>query len=607
MNNYIVNQSTPQVFLERVAKNPEGVAMREKHLGIWTEISWNKYREHVEDLTLGLNLLGVKKGDKVCIHGENSQEWLFADLAIQSAGGVCVGIYPTNPAAEVLYIVEHSDTKIYFAQDQEQTDKVLQVKDKLPALEKIIVWNTRGLDNYEDPLLMSFKELEEMGRKHKGENPGLYNELVEAIEPDDESLMVYTSGTTGPPKGAVHTHRSFLTGAKSMAEFFEMDESDQFLSYLPLCHVAERIVSVYIPLFSGTVINFAESSATVQRDLTEISPTFVALMPRILEKMSATIKVKIDESTFLKRFVYKKLVAIGLFLADKKLNREPLPIWGPLFEWVAYWGLFRYLQDKLGLLRMRRSVCGGAAVSPELIRYFRAIGVPVTQVYGQTEGLIIFAPTPDDIKTDTVGRHPFNGVEWKLSEKDEILWRWAGNFKGYYKDEATTSKTVDKDGWLYSGDIGQIDEDGHLKIVDRIKNIIITSGGKNITPEYIENKIKSSPYIGDVIVIGEGRNYLTALIQVDFEVVSHWAEGQKIAFTTLRDLSQNKAVIDLVAEVVTQANSELAQVEQIKKFSLIDIELDHESGELTATMKIKRNVIETRFADQISTMYGKRR
>ncbi|MFH2132524.1 MAG: AMP-binding protein, partial [bacterium] len=233
MNNDIVHQSTPQVFLERVAKKPDGVAMREKHLGIWTEISWSSYREHVENLTLGLILLGVKKGDKVCVHGENSQEWLYADLAIQSAGAVSVGIYPTNPAAEVQYIAEHSDSKIYFAQDQEQTDKVLQVKDKLPRLEKVITWNTRGLRNYEDPLLMSFKELEEMGRKHKEENPGLYAELVEASDPDDEALIIYTSGTTGPPKGAVHTHRSFLTGGKAMAEFFGMNESDQFLSYLP--------------------------------------------------------------------------------------------------------------------------------------------------------------------------------------------------------------------------------------------------------------------------------------------------------------------------------------------------------------------------------------
>jgi long-chain acyl-CoA synthetase len=250
-------------------------------------------------------------------------------------------------------------------------------------------------------------------------------------------------------------------------------------------------------------------------------------------------------------------------------------------------------------------VCGGAAVPPELVRYFRAIGVPITQVYGQTEGLIVFAPTPDDIKTDTVGRLPFNGVEWKLSDENEILWRWDGNFKGYHKDELTTRTTVDEDGWLYSGDIGQLDEDGHLRIVDRKKNIIITSGGKNITPEYIENKIKASPYISDVIVIGEGRNFLTALIQIDFEVVSHWAERERIAFTTLRDLSQNKAVVNLVAEEVSKANGELAVVEQIKKFRLIGIELDHESGELTATMKVKRSVIDKRFSNEISEMYGR--
>ena len=360
-----------------------------------------------------------------------------------------------------------------------------------------------------------------------------------------------------------------------------------------------------MPLFSGAVINFAESSGTVQRDLIEVGPTFVALMPRILEKMRAAIKVKMDESTIFKRFIYKKLINVALVLADSKLNKEPLPSWANVFEWVAYWALFRKMKDKLGLLRIRRSVCGGAAVAPELIRYFRAIGVPITQIYGQTEGLIIFAPTPDDIKTDTVGRLPFNGVEWKLSDEKEIMWRWPGNFKCYYKDEHATGKTVDEDGWLYSGDIGELDQDGHLKIVDRKKNIIITSGGKNITPEYIENKIKASSYISDALVIGEGRNYLTALIQIDFEVVSHWAESKRIAFTTLRDLSRNKAVVDLVADVVSEANGQLAVVEQIKKFSLIDVELDHETGELTATMKIKRSVVEKRFFKEISRMYGR--
>ncbi|MBT7890920.1 MAG: AMP-binding protein [Deltaproteobacteria bacterium] len=605
MSKFSVDRSTPRVFLNRVAENPDGVAMREKHLGVWTEITWRNYQEHVEDLTLGLISLGVEKGDKVCIHGENTQEWLYADMAIQSAGAVSVGIYPTNPAKEVQYIAAHSDARFYFAEDQEQTDKVLEVKDSLPNLEKIITWDSRGLRNYQDPLLMNFKELEELGRNYKKQHPDLFLNSIESIDPDDEALIIYTSGTTGPPKGAVHTHRSFLTGSKAMADFFDMNETDQFLSSLPLCHAAERVISVYIPLFSGTVINFAESSATVQRDLVEIAPTFVALMPRILEKMYSTIKVKIDESTFIKRFIYESLIRIAYIVADKKLNKEPLPFWAPLFEFAAYWSLFRYIKDQVGLLRMRRSVCGGAAVSPDLIRYFRAIGVPITQVYGQTEGMIVFAPTEDDIKTDTVGRAPFDGVEWKLSEEGEILWRWPGNFKGYYKDEATTKKTVDEEGWLYSGDIGQIDEDGHLKIIDRKKNIIITSGGKNITPEYIENKIKSSHYISDVIVIGEGRNYLTALIQIDFEVVSHWAERKKIAFTTLRDLSQNEAVVDLVAQIVSKANTELAQVEQIKKFKLIGIELDHESGELTATMKVKRNVIESLFSKEIKEMYGR--
>jgi long-chain acyl-CoA synthetase len=360
-----------------------------------------------------------------------------------------------------------------------------------------------------------------------------------------------------------------------------------------------------MPLFSGSVISFAESAQTVQKDLAEVSPTFAVLMPRIMEKMRSSIQVKIDDSTLLKRGLYNLFLDWGHTLTAKKMKKEGLSLSWKLAELAAHWGLFRQLRDKFGLLSAKKAVCGGAAVAPELVTYFRAIGVPLAQVYGQTEGLIIFSPAPDEVKPDTVGRRPFAGVEWKLSEESEILWKWEGLFKGYYKDEATTRETIDEEGWLHSGDIGELDVEGHLKIVDRKKNILITSGGKNITPEYIENKIKASPYISDAIVIGEARPYLTALIQIDFDVVSHWAENKRIAFTTLRDLSRNQAVMDLVSQVIDHVNQELSRVEQIKKFRLIDIELQHETGELTATMKVKRKVIDQKFGPDIEAMYGR--
>lgn len=604
MEDFSPDQTTPQLFLKRVALHPDRVAMCEKHLGVWTEVTWRQYRQHVEDFALGLAALGVEKGDKVCIHGENTQEWLYTDLATQSVGGVAVGIYPSNPAAEVKYIAGHCDAKVYVAQDQEQTDKILQVKPSLPHLRKIVTWDMRGLRNYQDSMLISFQEVERMGRQVRENHPRLYMEKVDAGSPDDEALIIYTSGTTGPPKGAVHTHKSFLTGARALTDFFGLTEKNRFLSYLPLCHAAERLFSVYMPLFSGSVISFAESTQTVQKDLAEVSPTFIVLMPRIMEKMRSSIQVKIDNSTFLKRKLYNLFMSWGHTIGAKKMKKEGLPLYWKLGELVAHWCLFRQLQDKFGLLSAKRAVCGGAAVAPELVTYFRAIGVPIAQVYGQTEGLIIFSPTPDDVKADTVGRRPFHGVEWKLSEENEILWKWDGLFKGYYKDEVTTRQTVDEEGWLHSGDIGELDENGHLKIVDRKKNIIITSGGKNITPEYIENKIKASPYISDAIVIGEAKPYLTALIQIDFDVVSHWAENKRIAFTTLRDLSRNQAVIDLVSQVIDDLNKELSRVEQIKKFRLIDIELQHETGELTATMKVKRKVIDKKFGPEIEAMYG---
>lgn len=599
------NQTMPQLFLQRVAQHPDRVAMREKQLGVWTEVTWRKYQEHVEDVALGLLSLGVEKGDKVCIHGENSQEWLYADLGIQSAGALSVGIYPTNPPAEVQYIANHSDAKVYFAQDQEQTDKVLKVKDSLRHLQKIVTWDMRGLRNYQNPMLMSFKEFEERGRQLKECCPDLYMQKVNAGKPDDEALIVYTSGTTGPPKGAVHTHRSFLTGAKAMVDFFALNEGDRILSYLPLCHVTERSFSLAMPLFSGSVICFAENTNTVQRDLVEVGPTFIMFVPRILDKMSASIKIRIDDSSRLKRLLYKKFIGWGYNIADKKVREETLSVFWKILGFVGYWGLFRQLQDNLGLTKVRRALCGGAPVSPELIRYFRAIGVPIIQFYGQTEGLAVFFPTPDDIKYDTVGRNPLPGVDWKLSGDGETLWRWSGIIKGYYKDDQTTKQTIDGEGWLHSGDIGELDKDGHLKIVGRKKNIIITSGGKNITPEYIENKLKGSPYIDDAIVIGKAKPYLVALIQIKFEVVSHWAKSNRIPFTTLRDLSRNQAVIDLVGGVIENVNRELSNVEQIKKFCLIDVQLDHETGELTATMQVKRGIVEKKFAAEIAEMYGR--
>ena len=604
MNDLSPNQTAPQLFLKRAALHPDKVAMREKDLGRWTEITWKQYSQHVEDFCLGLISLGLQKGDHVCIHGENSQEWLYADLAVQSAGGVSVGVYPTNPPDEVKYLASHSDAMFYVAQDQEQVDKILEVKDGVPSLKKIIVWNMRGLRNYQEPMLISFKEVEELGRQLKAERPGLFMERVGASRPDDEMLIIYTSGTTGPPKGTVHTHRSLLNGSKTLSDILGLNEDDHFLSYLPLCHTAERVISGYLPLFCGANISFGESTQTIQKDLVEVSPSFLLLFPRIMEKTLSTIKVKIDDASLLKRFCYRFFLNWGLTLADKRMKKEPISMAWRLREFLAYWCLLRQLKDKFGFKKCKSVVTGGASVAPELMRFFRGIGVPIRQIFGQTETILVFMPDPDDIKYDTVGSHPVKGCEWKFSEDQEILIKWIGNFKGYFKEEELTRQTIDEDGWVHTGDIGALDEDGHLKIIDRKKNILITSSGKNITPEFIENKLKAGPYISEAIVIGEARPYLTAMLQIDFDVMAHWAETNRIAYTTLRDLSRNQAVVDLISGVVNRVNEELSRVEQIKKFRLIDIELDHESGELTATMKIKRKILETKFKSEIKLMYG---
>ena len=579
----------------------ERIGLREKDLGLWQEVSWREYQERVMYFCLGLEDLGLNRGDHLAIIGDNCREWIYADLAAQALGAVGVGVYATNPARQVAYVMGHSDSVVAVAKDQEQTDKILEVREQLPGLKKIVVIDMKGLRNYRDPMIISYREVEKRGTQLSREKPIRYEELVMATRPGDVALMVYTSGTTGPPKGAMLTHKNLISICHQFEQILPMARDDQIVSYLPLCHVAERLMTLVQGLNFGYTANFTESVATVSESLYEISPTIFVGVPRIWEKMHAGILINIQDASRLKRHMFNLWMSVGEKMLEREINGKSGPL-DPLLGALGRWLLYRSILDKLGLSRVRLALSGAAPISPEVLKFFRVLGLKIAQVYGQTEvtGVSHYQPG-DDIHMGSVGM-PLPGVDCKLADDGEILLKSETLFAGYYKDEAATSRTV-VDGWLHTGDVGEFGEGGRLYITDRKKDILITSGGKNIAPSEIENRLKVSPYINEAVVIGDARPYLTALIQVEMDTVGKWATDRSIPFTTFKSLSQREEVRELVKKEVDQCNREFAQVETIKKFTLLDKELDHDDDELTATMKVRRSAVAERFKDLINKMY----
>jgi len=595
-------KTLPRLLVEKAALYRDRVAMREKYKGIWQEITWNQYLERVRIFALGLKNLGMVQGDHGSILGENCPEWIFADLAFQSLRCISVGIYPTNSAEQVLYILEHSQSRFVVVKDQEQADKVLAVKDSLPELKSIIVIDTKGLRHYNDPILISYEEVETIGSQVNEQDPELYEKLIDLTQPEDVALIVYTSGTTGHPKGAMINHCGFIHGILyGMQPILHFTEKDSLLSYLPLCHILERALSVAMPLVFGYTINFAESIDTIQQNIQEISPTFFAAVPRILEKMHSNVQIKLQDSTRFKRFMYHFWQPVGQKVSRYRLNRQRVPIPWLLAYALGYLWCFRSARDKLGMLSTRCLMSGGAPIAPEVLSFYRGMGVFTVEMYAMTECGVISGPH-HKIKIGSVGE-PCEAMECRLADDGEILVKGDAVFNGYHRDPEATAEIL-RDGWLHTGDVGQMDEDGHLYIVDRKKDIIITSGGKNISPSEIENKIKCSPYIKEAIVIGDGKKYLSALIELEYDNVGNWAQKNKIAYTNYKSLAENKAVFELIKNEIDVANDAFARVEAIKKFRIMEKQLDQDDEELTATQKVKRKVIAERFKKEIDELYG---
>ena len=600
-----VETTFPKLLMENTRQYGNRVAMREKYKGIWQEISWETYLDKVKTLSLGLLEMGLKGGDHASILAENCPEWLYADLAIQAVRAVSVGIYPTNSPDQVQYILDHSQSRIVFVKDQEQADKVLEIKGQLPLLMKMVVMDMKGLRHYDDPLIVSYQDVEDLGRKAEERDPGAFDEMVLQTDPEDVAFIVYTSGTTGPPKGAMISHKSDIHMiVKGLQPILHFTDKDFLLSYLPLCHIMERNLSMCMPLVFGYTINFAESIETVPQNIQEISPSFFAGVPRILEKLHSAVKIKMEDSTRFKRFVFRLWEPVGIEVAEYRMKDQRPPLAWLFLYALAYLWSFRPVRDKMGLLRCRCVMSGGAPIAPEVLAFFRSLGVHTVEMYGLTETCGTVAGPHRVVKHGSVGE-PCGALEFHLSEDGEILLKGDSVFTGYYRDPEATREMI-RDGWLQTGDIGKLDEDGHLYIVDRKKDIIITSGGKNISPSEIENKMKCSPYVKEAIIIGDARKYLTSLLQIDYDNVGNWAQNNKIPYTTYRNLAQNPAVYELIKKEIEGVNETLARVETIKKFRILEKELDQDDEELTATQKVKRKVIEKRFKEEIAQMYGAR-
>ncbi len=535
---------------------------------------------------------------KVAIHSENRPEWLISDIGAQAIGAISVGLYPTNPPAEVKYLLGHSESQILFAEDQEQVDKALEVLQDLPDLKKIIYFEDKGLFRYESEKLMKWEDFLEIGKTEFEKDKEFVNSRIDEIKSEDIALMIYTSGTTGPPKGSMLSHGNLEWVSSIIPEisFTPGIDNPEYLSYLPLCHVFGRLVDEIIGINTIGTINFAESIDTVQQDLAEIQPSIFPAVPRILERMHAGTLVRMRDASRLKQLLFKTASYFGNITAKRRL-KNPNDFIAKITNFLAQMIAFRSLRKKLGLLNIDNAVSGAAPISPEILRFFMSLGVPIYEGYGMTENsAIATGNTPDKVKLGTVGT-PQAGTELKLADDGEILVRHPGVFKGYYKNEEATKEVIDEDGWLYTGDVGEYDGE-FLKIVDRKKDIIITSGGKNVSPSEIENNIKTSPFIKEAIVIGDDRKFLSALIGIEYDIVSNWALRKNIAHTTYRNLSENEEVQNLIWDEIQKANEYTSSL-QIRKFRMLTKELDHEDGDLTATQKAKRNVIMEKFSDLI--------
>ncbi len=594
----------PKLFVKQCAKFGDAkVAMREKEYGIWRPVTWTRYLDNVRAITLGLKAMGMERDDKAILIGDNRPQALWSEMGALCAGGVAAWLFQDCLMEEVQYIVDHSDAKFYFAEGQEEVDKALAIRDRCPKLAKIIWDDPKGLRHYDDPMLISLGEVMEMGRQKHKEDPGLFDRLVEEGTGDDICLLFYTSGTTGKPKGALLTHYNMLSMGRNLMTVDPCYPSDDFVSYLPFAWIGEQMMSISCGLQVGFTINFPEEPETAQANVREIGPHVMFAPPRLYEQYTREVQVKHLDASAIKRWIYSAAMKIGYEWATLKFEKKDIPWWikslRRLGEWICFWKI----RDHLGLSRVRHAYTGGAAMGPDHFRFFHSIGVNLKQIYGQTEiAGISVVHRDDDIKFDTVGT-PLPETEVSVAEDGEIWSKSPSVFVGYYKQPEETEKTL-VDGWLRSGDTGFIDEDGHLVVFDRSKDIMILSDGSKSSPQFLEARLKFSPYLKDALVVGHERPFVSAIVCIDYNTVGKWAEDNGINYTSYPELSQLQEVYDLVVKPIMEVNRTLPDAAKIKRFANLYKEFDADDDELTRTRKIRRAFVENRYKQIIDALYS---
>ena len=577
-----------KLFAATVAERGAALAMTHKDHGIWKSFNWDDYGRAARETGMGLIALGLAVGDLAAILSESIPEWLWTDMGIISAAGVSVGLYPTASRDQVEYVLTDSAARFVFVEDEEQLDKILEKRDRLPLVRKVVVYDMKGLRELDDDWVMSYDALRALA----------------VAKPGDPAIFVYTSGTTGPPKGAKLSHANLIFSIDGWSEMAPTAEGDQTLAFLPLCHMAERMMTGLRPLGFGGVTNFAENPDTVLENIQEIEPTVFFAVPRIWEKLYSLVTMTLQDATALERWAYNRAIAIGYRVADRRMEGRPVPLPLRLAYGVADLLVLRNTRKLIGMNKARLIGSGAAPISPELMRWYVALGLDMMEMYGQTEcsGVATFY-LPGEVKLGTVGK-PITETEVALDADGEILLRGPHVFMGYHNKPEKTADAIDAEGWLHTGDVGLIDNQGFLKITDRKSDIIITSGGKNITPSEIENKLKFSPYVTDAIVIGDKRKFIAALVMIDQDNVMKYAQQNKIPFTDYGSLTRAEGVRELIRQEVDRVNKSLANVERIKEFRLLDILLTAEDEEMTPTLKLRRKFVNEKYKSEIDAMYA---
>jgi long-chain acyl-CoA synthetase len=599
----VPGETLPAMFFNAVRMRGEKVAVRQKELGIWRSVTWREFGETVRAVGHGLIALGVQPGDVVSVLANTRKEWLYADLGALAAGGVSSGIYPTDSPAQVEYLCADSDTRVLFVENEEQLDKALEARARLPRLRRIVVFDAKGLESFSDPQVTTLERLLDEGRALAAREPALWEQRLASRGPDDLAILIYTSGTTGKPKGAMLSHRNILHTLRGLNRAGALDERDERIAFLPLCHVAERVVGSYISLYDGARINFVEHPQTVPENVREIQPTHFGAVPRVWEKFYSAVRIAVAEGTKLEQWAYARAIDCGGRIADLVVAGRPVPARLKLAWRFWDFACLANIRRMIGIDRARLLVTGAAPISPDLVRWYLSLGVPMAEVWGQTEccGVATIMPIAR-IKPGSIGTAaPYNEV--RLAEESELVVRGDNVFMGYLNQPEKTAEAL-RDGWLRTGDVGTVDADGFYRITDRMKDIIITAGGKNVTPSEIENQLKFSPYITDAVVIGDKRPYLVVLIMIDQENVERFAQDRDIPFTNYASLCRAPQVQELIRGEVERVNRQFARVEQVKDFRLIEQQLSAEDEELTPTMKLKRKFVNQKYAGLIESMYA---